>query len=184
MDNTNLVRVQEILRKNPELVRRTGQHLFDELEATDAVHNHQITQSDCIQYIQNRIENKYLREKSVIYDNLANIFPTVQFTEIYDALSITETDINDDIDYVGDVDYLGYVGEKAFGIQIKPTTANRATDRANFGNYSVSERMKNSFAAFQEDFSGKVFIVFSLAGEIGNPEIIPEIADEIIRLRA
>ena len=44
--------------------------------------------------------------------------------------------------------------------------------------------MKNSFAAFQADFSGKVFIVFSLDGEIGNPEIIQEIAEEVARLQA
>ncbi len=46
------------------------------------------------------------------------------------------------------------------------------------------ERMKGSFAQFTEVYTGKVFIVFSLKGEIGNPEIIQEIADEIIRLQA
>lgn len=44
--------------------------------------------------------------------------------------------------------------------------------------------MKGSFTRFSEDYSGKVFIVFSLDGEIGNPEIIQEIADEITRLQA
>jgi len=71
------------------------------------------------------------------------------------------------------------VDEKAFGVQIKPTTA-----KANFGNYSVSERMKAGFASFTADFNGKVFIVFSLDGEIGNPEIIGEISAEIARLQA
>ena len=130
-----------------------------------------LTREDCIAYIHNLTINRtydgYIREKSVIYDGLAKIFPNVRFEESPPEL-----------DHSGDVDYLGYVGEKAFGIQVKPTTA-----KSNFGNYSVSERMKNSFAAFQEDFSGKVFIVFSLDGEIGNPEIIQEIADEIEQLR-
>ena len=67
--------------------------------------------------------------------------------------------MNEDIAFVSDVDYLGYVGEKAFGIQVKPTTA-----KANFGNYAVSERMRNSFTAFTEEFTGKVFIIFSLDG--------------------
>ena len=129
-----------------------------------------LTREDCIAYIYNLTINRtfdgYVREKSVIYDGLAKIFPDIRFEESPPEL-----------DHTGDVDYLGYVDEKAFGIQIKPTTA-----KANFGNYSVSERMKNSFAAFQADFSGKVFIVFSLDGEIGNPEIIQEIADEIARL--
>ncbi|AQG78169.1 hypothetical protein [Spirosoma montaniterrae] len=95
-----------------------------------------------------------------------------------DAMIKLDIDLQQDVGYLSDVDYLGFVGEKAFGIQIKPTTA-----KANFGNYSVSERMKAGFASFQEEFSGKVFIVFSLVGEIGNPEIIPEIAAEITRLQ-
>ena len=67
---------------------------------------------------------------------------------------------------------------KAFGIQIKPITA-----KANFGNYSVSERMKASFEEFTENFAGKVFIIFSLDGEIGNAEVLGQIEDEIKRLR-
>lgn len=132
----------------------------------------QLTRDDCVAYIHNLTINRtydgYIREKSVIYDGLAKLFPDVRFEESPPEL-----------DHSGDVDYLGYVGDKAFGIQVKPTTA-----KANFGNYSVSERMKSSFAAFREDFSGKVFIVFSLDGEIGNPEILEEIADEIARLWA
>ena len=61
---------------------------------------------------------------------------------------------------------------------MKPTTA-----KANFGNYSVSERMRNSFAAFTDEFDNKVFIIFSLDDAIANPEILPEIAAEIERLR-
>ncbi|GAB2585369.1 MjaI family restriction endonuclease [Spirosoma areae] len=80
-----------------------------------------LTREDCIAYIYNLTINRtfdgYLREKSVVYDGLAKIFPDVQFEE-----SLPE------LDHSGDVDYLGYVGQKAFGIQIKPTTA-----KANFG---------------------------------------------------
>ncbi len=83
-----------------------------------------------------------------------------------------------ELDHAGDIDYLGWVGEKAFGIQIKPVTA-----KANFGNYSVSERMKASFEEFTENFAGKVFIIFSLDGEIGNAEVLGQIEDEIQRLR-
>jgi len=79
----------------------------------------------------------------------------------------------------GDIDYLGWVGDKAFGIQIKPITA-----KANFGNYSVSERMKASFNDFTERFGGKVFIVFCLDGEIGNYEVLNQIKTEITRLKS
>ena len=63
------------------------------------------------------------------------------------------------------------------GIQIKPVTA-----KANFGNYSATERMKASFAEFSERFGGKVFVVFSLDGEIANSAVIEEIRSEIERL--
>ncbi len=167
--------LNKYLQDNPNVVRELGERLHDKItsviipEWQEAFR--QLTREDCIAYIYNLTINRtydgYVREKSVIYDGLAKIFPDVQFEESPPEL-----------DHSGDVDYLGYVGEKAFGIQVKPTTA-----EANFGNYSVSERMKASFAAFQTDFSGKVFIVFSLDGEIGNPEIIQEIAEEIARLQ-
>ena len=42
--------------------------------------------------------------------------------------------------------------------------------------------MKASFANFKKDFGGNVFIVFSLAGEIANIEVIEQIRNEIKRL--
>lgn len=130
-----------------------------------------LSQQDCIDYIYNLTLNRtfdgYLREKSVVNDSLAKFFPQIKFTESPPEL-----------DHAGDVDYLGWVSEtKAFGIQIKPVTA-----KSNFGNYSLSERMKASFDDFTNDFSGKVFIVYSLDGEIANMEILKEIEKEIIKL--
>jgi hypothetical protein len=43
--------------------------------------------------------------------------------------------------------------------------------------------MKASFAEFEEQYGGKVFIVFSLDGEIGNKEVIEQIRQEIERLK-
>lgn len=65
-------------------------------------------------------------------------------------------EIKHDIDLCSDIDYLGWVGEKAFGIQIKPITS-----KANFGNYSASERMKASFIDFSQKYSRNVFVVYS-----------------------
>lgn len=44
--------------------------------------------------------------------------------------------------------------------------------------------MKASFRDFEDKYGGKVFIVFSLDGEIGNKPVIDEIALEIKRLSA
>ncbi|GET45584.1 MjaI family restriction endonuclease [Capnocytophaga felis] len=130
-----------------------------------------LTKQDCYDYIYNLTINRtydgYLREKSVVNDGLVKLFPNIRFEESAEEL-----------DHAGDIDYLGYVSdEKAFGIQIKPVTA-----QSNFGNYSASERMKNSFENFKNDFGGNVFIIFSLDGEIANKEIIDEIQKEIDRL--
>jgi hypothetical protein len=126
---------------------------------------------DCVDYIHNLTINRtfdgYIREKSVVNHGLAKIFPLIKFEESSPYQ-----------DHACDIDYLGFVGEKAFGIQIKPVTA-----KGNFGNYSVSDRMNASFRDFEEEFSGKVFIVFSLDGEIGNIEIINDIENEIKRLK-
>jgi len=128
------------------------------------------TEQDCIDYIYNLTINRtydgYIREKSVINDGLAKIFTRLEFKET-----------DPELDHAGDVDFTACVGGYQIGIQIKPITAN-----ANFGSYSLSERMKASFNSFTEKYGGKVFIVYSLKGEIANKNIVEEIRNEIERL--
>ena len=130
----------------------------------------ELTEKDCIDYIYNLTINRtfdgYLREKSVINDGLAKLFPSLRF-EASDP----------ELDHAGDIDYIAKIGDKAIGIQIKPVTA-----RANFGSYSLTERMKASFESFKEQYGGNVFIVFSLDGEIANKDVIIQIREEISRL--
>lgn len=134
-----------------------------------------LTLQDCKDYIYEvtivRTYDGFLLEKSVINDGLAKIFPAIEFEESDPVL-----------DHAGDIDYLGKVGDKAFGIQIKPITAN-----ANFGNYKITERMSASFQDFEEKYGGKVFVIFSIrTGDkkvIKNKEIIEEIKTEIERLK-
>ena len=131
----------------------------------------QLTLQDCIDYIYNLTINRtydgYVREKSVVNDGLAKKFPYVTFEES-----------DPELDHAGDIDYVAKVGKYQFGIQIKPVTAN-----ANFGGYSLSERMKASFNDFTEKYGGKVFIVYSLKGEIANKDVIESIEKEIERLQ-
>lgn len=130
-----------------------------------------LTLQDCIDYIYNLTINRtydgYLREKSVVNDGLAKIFHDIDFEET-----------DPELDHAGDIDYIAHVGKWQFGIQIKPITAN-----ANFGGYSLSERMKVSFNDFTAKYGGKVFIVYSQKGEIANKEVIAKIQAEIERLK-
>lgn len=135
----------------------------------------ELTLEDCKEYIYQvtivRTYDGFLLEKSVVNDGLSKIFPEVKFEES-----------DPELDHAGDIDYIGKVGEKAFGIQIKPITAN-----ANFGNYKITERMSNSFNAFEEKYGGNVFVIFSaIIGnkkDIVNKEIIEDIQREIKRLQ-
>ena len=158
-----------------ESLKELGERLYEKItevvipEWKEAFRN--LTIQDCYDYIYNLTINRtydgYLREKSVVNDGLVKLFPNIRFEESPEEL-----------DHAGDVDYLGYVtDERAFGIQIKPVTA-----LSNFGNYSVSERMRASFDNFNKDFGGKVFIVFSLDREIANKQVVDEIKAEIERL--
>lgn len=159
----------------PESLRELGARLYEKI--TEVVIPEwqtafsQLTLQDCIDYIYNLTVNRtfdgFLREKSVVNDGLARIFPEIIFEES-----------DPELDHAGDIDYVAKVDNRAFGIQIKPITA-----KANFGNYSPTERMKNSFAEFEEQYGGKVFIVFSLDGEIGNKDVIEQIRQEIKRLK-
>lgn len=132
----------------------------------------QLTLQDCVDYIFNLTINRtydgFFREKSVIEDNLAKQFPGVSFEES-----------EPELDHAGDIDYLGWVGKKAFGIQIKPVTT-----KANFRNYSASERMKASFTEFERKFGSKVFIIFSIDDKIKNEDVLQEIEAEISRLKS
>ena len=130
----------------------------------------ELTEQDCIDYIYNLTINRtydgYLREKSVINDGLAKLFPYLIFEES-----------DPELDHAGDIDYVAKIGNASIGIQIKPITAS-----ANFGSYSLTERMKASFESFKEQYGGNVFVVFSLDGEIANKDVIGQINNEINRL--
>jgi hypothetical protein len=163
------------IKINREHLHELGERLYEKI--TEVVIPEwqaafaQLTLQDCIDYIFNLTINRtydgFVREKSVVNDGLAKIFPDLVFEES-----------DPELDHAGDIDYIAKIGNKALGIQIKPVTAN-----ANFGNYSPSERMKINFNDFEDKFGGKVFILFSLDGEIANKDIIPEIEKEIDKLK-
>lgn len=162
-----------------EILNELGERLYAKItevvipEWTAAFQD--LTLEDCQEYIYQvtvvRTYDGFLLEKSVVNDGLAKAFPEVEFEESDEKL-----------DHSGDIDYIGRVGDKAFGIQIKPITAN-----ANFGNYNISERMSNSFKNFEKEFGGKVFVIFSTRmgtrKEVVNKEVLKEIAVEIERLQ-
>lgn len=167
------------IKVTQDILNELGERLYEKItevvipEWTEAFR--QITKQDCYDYVYEvtvpRTFDGFLTEKSVINDFLAKKFPEVVFEES-----------DSDLDLSGDIDYIGKVGDKAFGIQIKPVTAN-----SNFGNYNLSERMQANFQQFEEKYGGKVFIIFSSKvgnkKEVKNKEVLDEITAEIARLK-
>ena len=162
------------VKMTKEILKELGERLYAKLkeivipEITNAIKN--LTLEDCLEYIYQlticRTYDGFLEEKSVVNDVLAKKFPSVKFDES-----------NPQLDHAGDIDYVGKVGDKAFGIQIKPVTV-----AANLGNYDITARMQQSFRDFEEQYGGKVFVVLSIDGEIANKEVIEQIEQEINRL--
>lgn len=172
-------KTKEPIKITKKTIEELGERLYAKItevvipEWTEAFKD--LTLEDCKEYIYQvtivRTFDGFLLEKSVINDGLSKIFPEVKFEES-----------DPELDHAGDIDYIGKVGSKAFGIQIKPITAN-----ANFGNYKITERMSRSFQAFEKKYGGKVFVIFSKRNgnkkEIINKEVIEEIKNEIDRLK-
>ncbi len=167
------------IKVTQDILNELGERLYEKItevvipEWTESFK--QITKQDCYDYVYEvtipRTFDGFLTEKSVINDFLAKKFPDVVFEES-----------DSDLDHSGDIDYIGKVGDKAFGIQIKPVTAN-----SNFGNYNLSERMQANFESFEEKYGGKVFIIFSSKvgnkKEVKNKEVLDQITAEIARLK-
>ncbi len=162
--------------KNPEkvdqnLINELGKRLYEKIHAiiipewTKAFE--EITEKDCIDYILDvtirRTYNGFFREKSVVFDNLSEIFPKLEFEES-----------DSDLDHAGNVDYVAKIPKtnKVIGLQIKPVTANFS-----FAGYSISSRMKKSFMSFEKEYGGKVFIIYSEKEKIINKSVIKEIRE-------
>jgi MjaI restriction endonuclease len=152
-----------------ELVSDLGKRLYEKIHCVVIPEwqkaFEEITESDCIEYIVDvtirRTFNGYFREKSVVYDNLAKLFPQLVFEESHA-----------DLDHAGDIDYIGKVlgTNKIIGIQIKPTTSNIA-----FSGYSITDRMKRNLSYFEKEYAGKAFVIYSEKEKIMNKEVVDEI---------
>ena len=164
--NSTKITIDSLKELGERLYAKITEFVIPEWEAAFC----ELTEQDCIDYIYNLTINRtydgYMREKSVDNDGLAKIFPNIVFEES-----------DPELDHAGDIDYIAKVGDKAFGIQVKPITAS-----ANFGSYSLTERMKASFTAFKEQYGGNVCVVFSLKGEIANKGVVDDIRAEIEKL--
>ena len=119
---------------------------------------------DFVRHFDEMLPRIWIRPKSVVHDVLAKRFSDIVFEEP-----------PIDRHYVSHIDFMARVGEKAFGLQV---TGRVATADASLA------MMKVCVEDFEQDFGGKVFIILSPDGEVGNPEVLQQIEDEISKLKA
>ena len=123
------------------LYERISQDLRAEVEA--------ITEEDCIQYVRevviNRTYEGYETEKETVYK------------QIEPMLGVKLEPAPDEWDRTYNVDFYIPVGDKAIGIQIKPTTYEQTPELHNWRQW-----IQESHQRFTDKHGGQVFIVFSV----------------------
>jgi hypothetical protein len=125
-----------------------------------------------MQLVIDRTFDGYMTEIQTIYGQLQNI------------LNIPIQPASDEWDRLFNVDFFIKIGEKYIGLQIKPINSGIQLPEI-FKEYSLQAKTHKKFT---EVFGGKVFYLFSIKvgdkKEIQNKEVIDEIKQEIIRLKA
>ncbi len=101
----------------PECLRELGERLHEKI--TEVVIPEwqaafsQLTLQDCMDYMHNLTINRtfdgFLREKSVVNDGLAKIFPVIVFEES-----------DSELDHAGDIDYVAKVAIEHLGFKSNP----------------------------------------------------------------
>lgn len=162
--------------KSKEHIEDLGKKLY--VKITEVIQSEvaDITEQDCIDYMTQLVIDRtfdgYITEIQTIYGQLQKI------------LDVKIQPAPDEWDRLFNVDFFIQVGEKYIGLQIKPVK-NGIQLLEIFEEYGLQAETHKKFT---EVFGGKVFYLFSAKvgekKEIQNKEVIDEIKQEIIRLKA
>lgn len=176
LSQTSLPGIKQMFGNNmEEHLIEVGRRLYVKVSEQLKAEIESITEEDCIQYVREvvikRTYEGYETEKETVYKQIEHM------------LGVKLEPAPDEWDRTYNVDFYIPVGDKAIGIQIKPTTYAQTPELHNW-----RKRMQASHQRFTKKHGGQVFIVFSVkkgkAKEIANPEVIEEIRHEIARLQS
>lgn len=153
-----------------QYIEDLGRKLYVKISEVIKAEIDEINEDDCIEYIKNLVINRtydgYLNEIDTIYGKLKKI------------LNVEIKPAPDEWDRLYNIDFYIQIGNKYIGLQIKPITYEQTPEI-----YRWKEWLGKTHKKFEENFGGKVFIVFSIKKdnkkEIYNPEVIEEIKKEI-----
>lgn len=145
-----------------EYIEDLGRKLYLKITKVIQAEIEEVTEEDCIQYIHDLVINRtydgYLTERKTIYEKLQGY------------LGVEIKPAPDEWDRLYNVDFYIQIGKKYIGLQIKPITYEQTPQI-----YRWKEWLKKTHKKFEENFGGKVFIVFSIEKdnkkEIYNSEV-------------
>ena len=134
-----------------------------------------VTEQDCIDYMKQLVIER-------TYDGYTTEIQTI-YGQLQAILKITIEPAPDEWDRLFNVDFFIKINDKYLGLQIKPVNQGLQLPEI-FKEYGLQQETHKKFT---EVFGGKVFYLFSqkINGkkEIVNKEVIPEIVNEIERLK-
>lgn len=169
-----LLKTNNISLSPEEYIEELGRKLYVKVTEVIQAEIEEVTEDDCIQYIHDLVINRtydgYLTEVKTIYGQLQR------------DLDVEIKPAPDKWDRLYNVDFYIQIGEKYIGLQIKPITYEQTPQISQWKKWIGKTHKK-----FEENFGGKVFIIFSIKKngkkEIYNPEVIEEIKEEVERLK-
>lgn len=161
--------------KSEQHIEELGKKLY--VKITEVIQSEvaDVTEQDCIDYMKQLVIER-------TYDGYTTEIQTI-YGQLQAILKITIEPAPDEWDRLFNVDFFIKINDKYLGLQIKPVNQGLQLPEI-FKEYGLQQETHKKFT---EVFGGKVFYLFSqkINGkkEIVNKEVIPEIVNEIERLK-
>jgi len=158
-----------------EHIEDLGRRLYMKITEVISAEVEEIAEEDCIEYLFNMVIDRtfdgYMTEIKTIYGQLEKI------------LNVKIQPAPDKWDRLYNVDFFIKIGDNYIGLQIKP-----AGDVSHIPQIFKERSIQGvTHTKFTEEHGGKVFYIISMKEggkkKIHNAEVIPEIEQEIMRLK-
>lgn len=161
--------------KSEQHIEELGKKLYVKITEVIQAEVADVTEQDCIDYMKQLVIER-------TYDGYTTEIQTI-YGQLQAILKITIEPAPDEWDRLFNVDFFIKINNKYLGLQIKPVNQGLQLPEI-FKEYGLQQETHKKFT---EVFGGKVFYLFSqkINGkkEIVNKEVIPEIVNEIERLK-
>lgn len=161
--------------KSEQHIEELGKKLYVKITEVIQAEVADVTEQDCINYMKQLVIER-------TYDGYTTEIQTI-YGQLQAILKITIEPAPDEWDRLFNVDFFIKINDKYLGLQIKPVNQGLQLPEI-FKEYGLQQETHKKFT---EVFGGKVFYLFSqkINGkkEIVNKEVIPEIVNEIERLK-